>query len=165
MAGQFGRVRPISFRHIEALGPQRRLGRALRLVRHFADAARPPAKPCARRQSALVVGTDVGQNRFCEILLQALGLRVDIATSAAQALLALERGSFGLVIVDASALDLDRAFWSRLPGLLGQGAARGAHLYVVTDRDGVRPCASGGYRTLPRPVRALSLVEAAERLR
>ena len=116
--------------------------------------------------AALLVGGDVGQRRFCETLLQALGLRVDVAANACQALQALERDCFGLVIVDGAAPDLDAPFWARLRSLAATpGSPR---LYVVTDRKGGRlhaASAASALRAIPRPVRALNLVEAAQGLR
>jgi CheY-like chemotaxis protein len=130
-----------------------------RLLRRLGPASQPFG-------AALIVGGDAGQRRFCEALLQALGLRVDVATNGCQALQALGRGSFGLVIVDGAAPDLDASFWARLRALAATpGSPR---LYVVTDRKGGRlhaASAAAAVRAMPRPVRALSLVEAAQGLR
>jgi DNA-binding NtrC family response regulator len=116
--------------------------------------------------AALIIGGDASQRRFCETLLQALGVRVDVAGGCRQALLALERGRFGLVILDGAAPGLDDDFWARLGGLfVGRPAP---WLYLVTDRNEDVPWAAlrpAALRAVPRPVRALTLVEAAHRLR
>jgi CheY-like chemotaxis protein len=150
--------------------PRREGRRALDLVRSLAAIAKA-AGPDERgdSRSALIVGGDVGQRRFCAALLGGLGLRVDVATGGLQALRAIRGSRFGMVIVDATTADIEAGFWSALiEALMGADAARPPHLYVVTDGDGATPAMLrrlGAHRSLSRPVRALSLVEAIERLR
>ena len=136
-----------------------------RLVRSLVAIARQTGAAPAPRP-ALIVVDDARQRRFCETVLQALGVTTDVAAAGAQALQALERRSFGLVILDASAPDIDADFWRRLEQLFERRET--PTFYLITDPEGRRPDHAprlAAVRAIPRPVRALNLVEAAQRLR
>lgn len=153
--------------------PRGRSRRAADLMRAFSAAAQNwPAEladeDAPAQRSALIVTGDIGQRRFCETFLRALGLRVDIAQTPAQALAAVAQDAYGMVIVDASLPELDSAFWVRLfDELMDARLSRPPHLYLVTDEAGGRAETFrhlGAHRAISRPVRALALVEAIERL-
>src|SRR5579862_8753078 len=74
----------------------------LRALARRAPAGCARRRPVARSSTALIVGGDANQRRFCETLLQALGLSVEVAGGCGPALKALARCSFGLVIVDGA---------------------------------------------------------------
>jgi DNA-binding NtrC family response regulator len=157
----------------EAWRPRPRSRRAIDLVRAFASVAHSwpsglAGESAAARRSALIISGDAAQRRFCETFLRALGLRVDVATTAAQALAALREDTFGLVIVDVAVAGLDGDFWTRLfEVLMSSELARPPHLYLVADDDGAHASIFrnlGAHRSISRPVRAVALVEAIERL-
>ena len=154
--------------------PRGRAKRAIDFVRAFASVAQNwpsdlPGEVAPAQRSALIVSGDASQRRFCETFLRALGLRVDEATTAAQALAAMHGDAYGMVIVDMALPGLDGDFWPSLfEALMRPGLARPPHLYLVADEADANAGAFrflGAHRSISRPVRAVALVEAIERLR
>jgi CheY-like chemotaxis protein len=127
----------------------------------YRSAAGTPPGP-----TALLIGGDPAQQRFCQTFLQTLDVTVEVARNFQDGMHALAASSFGLVIVDARTRGFDAGLWSCV---LTAKAARGgpaAKIYFVTD-DSRMPNAqiAGTWDCLCRPVRALDLVRVVERLR
>lgn len=111
--------------------------------------------------AALVVGGDCAQQRFCETFLRTLGLSVDVVASAEDGLTAALRSSYALIIVDERTRGFDADLWSQVLGAKANRGAPAPDIYVVVEGEG-RP--RGDCRPIQRPIRAVNLVRAIERL-
>jgi CheY-like chemotaxis protein len=118
--------------------------------------------------AALVVGGDACQQRFCETFLQTLGLTVEVAPNAQDGLRAAASAAYGLVIVDARTRGFDAGLWMQiLEATTAKTASAAPDIYVVTNGAGDAPALAielGASRSIQRPVRAVDLIRAVERM-
>jgi len=114
--------------------------------------------------SALVVGADCRQQRFCESFLQTLGLKVDLAANAEDGVTAAARAPYALVIVDARSRGFDADLWTQvLQATAARYGAPAPDVYVVVE-DETQWAGTADCRAIQHPVRAVNLVRAIERL-
>jgi CheY-like chemotaxis protein len=134
----------------ELIGSLRRCG---------ARAARAPS-----RRQALIVGGDALQQRFCESVLQTLGVSVLLAPTCREALATLSDTHLDLVVVDEASAAREGDCWACLLDLLARMNRQ--HLYVIAEHDsGLRtPAWTQAARHVAKPIRAIDLVEATLRL-
>lgn len=121
-----------------------------------------------KTSSALVVGGDACQQRFCETFLQTLGLSVEVAANAQDGLRAAASAAYGLVIVDARTRGFDAGLWSQiLEATAAKTASAAPDVYVVTNdakEASAQAIELGASRPIQRPVRAVDLIRAIERM-
>jgi hypothetical protein len=132
------------------------------LVGSLTRAARPRSTAAMRR--ALIVGGDALHQRFCETFLRTLNVAVVLAPSCREGLRAIGEAGFDIVIVDEDAAEREHACWACLDLLVRMNRGQ---LYVVSEARGLRGLVGGeatAARPMPKPVRAISLVEALARL-
>lgn len=137
---------------------------ALAAARAALRARRSEGRALSTRVAALVVGGDSGQQRFCESLLQTLGLTVDLAPNAEDGVTAAARSPYRLVIVDVRPRGFDADLWLQvLQATASRHGGPTPDVYVVVDDEtqwqGPTDC-----RPIQHPVRAVNLVRAFERL-
>ena len=114
--------------------------------------------------TALVVGGDCLQQRFCESFLQTLGLKVDVAANAENGITAAARSAYSLLIVDARSRGFDADLWTQvLEATAARHSAPHPDVYVVVDEDSQHR-GLGDCRAIQHPIRAVNLVRAIERL-
>jgi CheY-like chemotaxis protein len=121
-----------------------------------------------KASAALVVGGDACQQRFCQTFLQTLGLTVEVASNDQDGLRAVASAAYGLVIVDARTRGFDAGVWSCvLEATAAKTASATPDVYVVTGDEApeaARMVDLGAYRPIQRPVRAIHLIRAIERM-
>jgi DNA-binding NtrC family response regulator len=116
----------------------------------------------ATRAAALVIGGDATQRRFCATFLETLGLSITVAEDFCDGVRALASEAPRLVILDARATGFEPAAWSRIV----DACEVRPKVFVVVDpaddrvNGAMAELAFDGF--LPRPIRSLDLVRAAE---
>jgi CheY-like chemotaxis protein len=148
------------------------IGRALDARRpvasHSAGSAMPVVKPARRRTRVLLAEDNLVNQRVAVRLLTKRGHEVTVAANGREALAALERGTFDLVLMDVQMPEMGG--FEATAEIRRREQERGGHLRIVAmtahalkgDRERCLAAGMDGY--LKKPIDRLELFEAVEQI-